>query len=165
MSNSAVAIIAGALSGGFALAGVGVSNWLAGRRERAAFRRETALELAGMERLVWGESWVELEAHLQRQEVRLAEGNVPSGLIRDFHDISVGAWRDRKQTIRESGGERQGMGSEFIDARRAVHEAARAYLLGNGSRASRAVLRIRAADLVEDALPEDRHAGEALRGS
>ena len=39
---------------------------------------ETALELAGMERLVWGDDWTELEAHLQREEARLAIARVPN---------------------------------------------------------------------------------------
>jgi hypothetical protein len=128
-------------SGGFALLGVGVSNWMAARRERATFRTETVLELAGMERLVWGEDWVELQAHLQRQEARLAVGGVPDDLVQAFHDISLACWHNLQESIERSAGQEPGIRTQLLDARQLVHRAARAYLLRDEKRSVQAELR------------------------
>jgi hypothetical protein len=42
------------------------------QEQARAFRIEAALELAGMERLVWGDDWIELQVYLQRQQSRMA---------------------------------------------------------------------------------------------
>ncbi|HEX9966858.1 MAG TPA: hypothetical protein VGB06_02820 [Solirubrobacterales bacterium] len=134
MSSEAIAIISGALSGGFALAGVGVSSWIASRRQRAEFREETVLELAGMERLVWGDNWIELNAHLQRQQARWSISGLPSSLVDDFQAISKACWRDGRQTVEQSSGKHHMISVTLLDAREAVHNAARAALMREGSR-------------------------------
>ncbi len=155
MADGTIALISGGLSGGFALAGVGLSNWTSARRERRVFGRETALELAGMERLVWGDSWVELKAHLQRQEDRLSVAGLPDDLIDEFRAISIACWRNQHESAEHSGGEHRGMNVGLVEARQAVHSAARAELLGRGSRRSRRALRAEASALVGAALPSD----------
>jgi hypothetical protein len=102
------------------------SNWTAARRERTRFRTETALELAEMERTVWGDNWIELNVDLQRLEARLAVAGVPDDLVQAFHDISVRCWRDLQEDI-DMDAEQPGINKEFLDARRLVHAAARAY--------------------------------------
>ena len=67
-----VVIASSASSGMFALLGVAVSNRTAVHRDARAFRTETALELPGVKRLVWGDDWIELQAYLQRQQARVA---------------------------------------------------------------------------------------------
>jgi len=152
MTNATLALASGALSGGFALAGVGLSNWTSARRERRVFGRETALELAGMERLIWGESWVELKAHLQRQEDRLAVADLPGSLIEQFRAISVACWRDQHESKEHSGGEHRGISIHLLEARDAVHSAARAELLKRGSRRARRTLRTEASELMDAVL-------------
>ena len=154
MSDASLALISGALSGGFALAGVGLSNFLSTRRGRSAFGQETALELAGMERLVWGDSWIELTTHLQRHEARWAIAGLPDQLIRDFHGISIARWEDLQKTVERSAGQHPGIGKGLLDARQAVHEAARAYLLRSGTQASREELAAQASQTVETVLAE-----------
>ena len=154
MADATIALISGGLSGGFALAGVGLSNWTSARRERRVFGRETARELAEMERLVWGDSWIELKAHLQKQEDRLAVAGLPDDLIEDFRAISVACWRDQHESGEHSGGEHRGMSKRLVEARQAVHGAARAELLRRGSSRSRRTLRAEASTLVQAALPE-----------
>jgi hypothetical protein len=66
VSGGELALLTGLLSGGFALLGAGATTWNANRRQDARFRRETALELAGTERLIWGDSWIELNVNLKR---------------------------------------------------------------------------------------------------
>jgi len=154
LADATIALISGGLSGGFALAGVGLSNWTSARRERRVFGRETALELAGMERLVWGDSWIELKAHLQRQEDRLAVAGLPEDLIDEFRAISTVCWRNQHESVENSGGKDRGMSIRLVEARQAVHSAARAELLRRGSRRSRRALRAEASALVEAALPE-----------
>jgi hypothetical protein len=106
-----------------------------------------------MERLVWGDDWIELNAHLQRQEARWAVAGVPADLIQAFHAISVACWQDLQATVERSGGEHPGISKRLLEAREAVHEGARAYLLRQGSRASRDALRARATKAVSAALP------------
>lgn|SRR5215213_7935085 len=154
MTDGAIALISGGLSGGFALAGVALSNLTSTQRERRVFGRETALELAGMERLVWGDSWIELKAHLQRQEDRLAVAGLPNELIDDFRSISIACWRDQHESGEHSGDEHRGMSTRLVEARQAVHRAARAELLRRGSRRSRRILRANATGLVQAALPK-----------
>lgn len=154
MSDASLALISGILSGGFALAGVGLSNLLSTRRGRSTFGQETALELAGMERLVWGDSWIELTTHLQRQEARWAITGVPERLIHDFHRISIACWEDLQKTVERSAGEHPGIGKSLLDARQAVHEAARAHLLRSGTQASREALAAHASQAVESVLAE-----------
>jgi len=84
------------MAGGFALLGVGITNWRAGRREEADFRRETSLELAGMERLIWGGSYPELRGHIERQRARMSEARVPRDLVDAFESITVACWRSNQ---------------------------------------------------------------------
>jgi hypothetical protein len=154
MNDAAVAVISGVLSGGFALAGVGLSGIAASRRERAEFSRETALELAGMERLVWGDSWIELTTEIQRQEARWAIAGVPADLIQAFRASSVACWRDQRQTVERSAGQHAGIGKDLLEARETVQEAARAFLLRSGSVGSREALRIHAIEVLEASLPD-----------
>lgn len=152
LADGTIALISGGLSGGFALAGVGLSNWTSARRERRIFGRETALELAGMERLVWGDSWVELKATLQRQEDRLAVAGISEELIRDFRTISIACWHDQRDSAEHFRSEERGMSTRLVEARQAVHDAARAELLEKGRRKSRRALRAEASMLVDAAL-------------
>jgi hypothetical protein len=136
-SNVTVPIVTAVSSGGFALLGVGVSSWWSGRREKARFRTESVLELAGMERLIWGEDWIELQAHLQRQQARLAIGGVPEDLIQSFRTISIACWRDLQANIVGSGGQEPGIDTKLLGVREAVHCAIRMYLLREGHRSGR----------------------------
>lgn len=160
MTNSAIALISGGLSGGFALAGVALSNWTSSLRDQRVFGRETALELAGMERLVWGDSWIELQAHLQRQEDRLAVAGLPDALINDFRAISGACWRDQHDSVEHSGGEHRGMNIALAEAREAIHRAARAELLKRGSRRTRRALCEEASVLMRAALPESEDSSD-----
>ena len=78
MADLGVAIVSSVAAGGFALLGAGAGDWRARRREKQSFKTESALELAGMERHVWGDDWVELRAHIERQTARMAVAGVPS---------------------------------------------------------------------------------------
>jgi hypothetical protein len=98
VTNLGVAIVSSLAAGGFALLGAGVGDWRTWHRDRANFRTETALELAGMERHVWGDDWVELRAHIERQTARMAIAGVPSELVAAFEDISHACWRDRRDS-------------------------------------------------------------------
>lgn len=165
MADAAVVLVTGALSGGFALTGVGLGNWMTGRRERRVLGREAALELADMEKLVWGDSWVDLNSHLQRQEALWAAAGVPAELIQDFRTISVACWRDLQVTVQRSAGQHPGIDSRLLQARESVHEAARAYLLATGSRPTRETLKGRASSAVRAASPRDLHGPQARPSS
>lgn len=128
MADLGVAIVSSLGAGGFALLGAGVGDWRARRREKAAFKTETALELAGMERHVWGHDWVELRAHVERQTARMAVAGVPGELVAAFEDISDACWRYRRDRVEEFGEEAAGISTELLEARR-VHRALRAQLL------------------------------------
>lgn len=111
------------------------------RREMAAFRAETAQELAGMERLIWGDNRVELEAHLQRQQTRHELANVPADLIAAFQAISRACWEENQRVVARSGGQHSGIPTDLVDARTAVHRAIGAHLLRNQGRRARNALR------------------------
>jgi hypothetical protein len=100
------ALIAGLLSGGFALGGVIATLWWQARREDARFRTETALELAELERLVWGDDWVILWVALQRQDARLAVARVPDDLnrVHKFDSCRGHLSRDGRATCRRGSG-------------------------------------------------------------
>jgi hypothetical protein len=55
VTDLGVAIVSSLAAGGFALLGASVGDWRTRHRDRANFRTETALELAGMERHVRGD--------------------------------------------------------------------------------------------------------------
>jgi hypothetical protein len=99
MADLGVAIVCSVAAGGFARLGAGAGDWRARRREKQSFKTETALELAGMERHVWGDDWVELRAHIERQTARMAVAGVTSELVAAFEDISHACWRDRRDHI------------------------------------------------------------------
>jgi hypothetical protein len=153
MTTSEVTIaITSICSGSFALLGVGLSNRLGRQRDQAAFRAETALELAGMERLVWGDSWIELQAHIQRQQSRLIIAGVPGELVTALGLISVACWQDLRAHVERPDGVAAGIRRELLAARTTVHGSARAELLCEGSRASRRQMRTTALRSVEMAL-------------
>jgi hypothetical protein len=135
-------------SGGFALLGVVLANRLARSRERAAFRTETALELASMERLVWSESRVGLQEHVQRQQSRLTIAGVPDDLVRALGAISIACWQDVRAHVERTDGLQAGIRGELLAARRAVHGATHAELLREGTRASRRRMTLTALDAV-----------------
>jgi hypothetical protein len=151
-SNVEIAIVSGLLSGGFAVLGGAITTLTASRREVRNFRTETALELAGMERFVWGNSWTELEAHLERQQARLTVAGVPEDLVTAFQSISLACWRDLRDSRELSGGEDSGIAKELLEARREVHRAIRAHLLREKQRSSRDDLRRAATTRVETVL-------------
>lgn len=153
-SDVTVAIVTAVSSGGFALLGVGFSSFWSNRHEKSRFRTESVLELAGMERLIWGEDWTELQVYLQRQQARLAIGGVPEDLIQAFHDISIACWRDLQTSIVNSGGEQPGISSNLLRAREAVHLAVRMYLIGEQSRRDRHDARLAALEQVVAVLAE-----------
>jgi hypothetical protein len=154
MSGGELALLTGLLSGGFALLGVGATTWNANRREDARFRRETALELAGTERLIWGDSWVELNVNLKRHETRLGIAGVPEDLIEAFHNVSVECWRDNQDSLERSGGEQSGIEIELGRTRRLVERAAESYLVARGKDEDREQPRVEAVTETERVLAE-----------
>ncbi len=147
-----IALIAGLLSGGFALLGAMVNDWNARRRERQRFRTETALDLAELERLIWGDNWTDLNLHLERQETRLAIVGISQDLIKALREVSVRCWRDLQESIELSGGEQPGINTAFLDARRATNRAVGAYLLKRETRSARQKLERQAVEEVERVL-------------
>ena len=137
MADIGVAIVSSLAAGGFALLGTGAADWRARRRDKANFKTETALELAGMERHVWGDDWVELRAHLERQTARMAVSGVPSELVAAFEEISQACWRDRRDSVEESCEDGDvGISTQLLDARSAVHRALRAQLLDEADKSA-----------------------------
>jgi hypothetical protein len=134
VADLGVAIVSSVAAGGFALLGAGAGDWRTRRREKESFRTETALELAGMERHIWGDDWVELRAHIERQTARMAVAGVSSELIAAFEDISHACWRDCRHNIDEGGEQGAAISTELLDARSLVHRALRAQLLGEAGK-------------------------------
>lgn len=142
VSDFEVALIVAVLSGGFAIAGVLASDWLARRREDRQSRATTAVELAEGEVHVWGDNWVDLNVQLERQETQLAIAQVPDGLIKALREISEMCWNDHQETIIDEDGEEvHAISTALIDARRSVNRAIAAELLRSGSASSRQELR------------------------
>jgi hypothetical protein len=148
----AVAAISAGASGTFALLGVATTNWLTAKRERRAFRVETAMMLADTERLTWGESFQELSTHLQRLDARLAVVGVPEDLVETYPSVCRQCFRDNRATLERSGGEHTGMDANLLDSQHALHRAIQAHLLRRGSARARAQLR---ADAMAQAPPSD----------
>jgi hypothetical protein len=130
--------------------GVGVNNWTAARREHRRFRTETALELAGIERALWDESWLDLNALLLKHEARMAVAGVPSELIESVRRLSLASWYDRREA-EEQGLPEVGIKKDLLDALRLQLRAVRAYLLG-ASRRERNLLRRDALEQSRDVL-------------
>src|SRR5690349_3862670 len=128
MSGGEVALLTGLLSGGFALAGVGMNNWTTARRDRRRFQTETALELASIERFIWRENWIDLNVHLQSQEARLAVAGVPTDLIEALHRVAVASWYDLHHDI-ELGLPEPGIKTDLLHALHLVNRAMRAHLV------------------------------------
>jgi hypothetical protein len=161
MPGSADVLIASLASGGFALLGVGLSNLMASRRQGAAFRTETALELASNERYVWAQDWIELQIDLERVEARLAVAGVPGDLVTAFRDISEACWRDRTRHIDPVDPDERvqwGIREDLLEGRRLAQRAIRAELLRNDTRDSRIELVERAIEEIDSLLPR-RSAG------
>jgi len=159
MSDEAqIVLVTGLVSGGVALLGTWISNWFSIRREDKAFRTQTALELAGIERLVWKGDWLELNAQLQRQEARLAVARVPDDLILAFRSITQRSRRDIAESDEYSGGEHIGLNLDFVNAGDAVNRAVRAFLLRTDGRRGREELRRAAVQTTEQVIsdPDNR---------
>lgn len=150
MASTAVTVVSTLSAGGFALLGAGFADWRARRREHAAFKTESALELAGMERLVWGDDWVELQAHMERQRARMTVARVPNELIEAFDMVSLACWHER-QDNRENC-EHGGISVSLLTPRRLIYRAIRAHLLDEDNRG---VLQREALASVRQALPEE----------
>src|SRR5262245_51362973 len=93
--NVQIAVIAGLLSGGFAIVGGFVTELLAALRTSRLFRIETALSLAANEHLIWKSGWLPLQTHLEEQQTRLAVAGVPETLNDALRDASFLCWADR----------------------------------------------------------------------
>jgi hypothetical protein len=89
-----------------------------------------------MERHVWGTDWIELQAHLQRQEARLVVARVPQDLVEAFRTISEACWKDLQRSIEASDGEHPGIKLALLEARRSVHRAVNGYLLDNSTQSA-----------------------------
>jgi hypothetical protein len=157
MASTAALVVTSVASGGFALLGVGVTNLTTARREQARFRTETALELASLERLIWGEEWVDLEVQLQQQAARLSVAGVPDDLSEVLREISLACWRDGRASFEQSGGEYGGIALRLNEARRHVDRAVRAYLLRKGRRSTRDKDRRAAVAAVQSVLAEPEY--------
>lgn len=129
MADTAITIVSIVSAGSFALLGAELADRRARRRERASFRTETALELAAMERHIWGDDWAELQAHIERQRARMMVGGVPSDLIDAFDELSAACFRDSQRSLKMSNEEMRGIGVSLLHARKATHKAIRAHLL------------------------------------
>ncbi len=114
-------------SGGFALLGVGMANWLAGRRESRTFRRQVAIDLAEVERLVWGDDLLALHVELQRLNARLTIAGVPSDVVETLNTVSLACFQSIQDDLEQSGGKHRGINPELSDARRALQEVAGSY--------------------------------------
>lgn len=153
MADIGVAIVSSLAAGGFALLGAGAADWRARRRDKANFKTETALELAGMERHIWGDDWVELRAHVERQTARMAVAGVPSELVAAFEEISHACWRDRRDSVEQGCDEEHvGISTKLLEARSLVHRALRAQLLDETGKSA---LLDQAVDAVRAALTSD----------
>lgn len=132
MARTAVTIVSTLSAGGFALLGAGFADGRARRREHSAFRTESALELADMERLVWGDDWVELQVHLERQRARMTVARVPNELIGAFDRVCTACWPERQDRLDND--EEGGISTSLLTPRRMVYRAIRAHLLGEPDR-------------------------------
>jgi hypothetical protein len=141
MASTGALVITSLSAGGFALLGAGLNNWWGVQREKQAFRRESALELADTERMVWGDDWIDLNIQLEKQDTRLLFAGVPNDLVHALHDISEGCWRDLRFNDEMSGGEQPGISADLIEARRLVIRAIGERLTRRTRRPSRDRLR------------------------
>lgn len=155
-------LVAVAVGGGIGLAGtmlgVAVNALTSSYRDRRQFRLETALELAGMERLIWdsGESsYPELEANRQREVARLAGSGISGDLLQGFSRITQACWRSNYASVQRS--DEGGIDSELLQAREAVHVALTVQLMKTGSRRARRRARDDALKKVKTVLPEQNH--------
>jgi hypothetical protein len=144
----------GAIGVGGTLLGVAINFALAGRRENRRFRVETALELAGTERLIWDEtanSYVEMRAHLQRADARLSESGVSQALRSGFACITASCWAENHASLERT--DKPGINTTLLEAREKVLEAMRAVLLRNASPRRRRAMARRGLAAVRDAIP------------
>jgi hypothetical protein len=150
MSSTAGIAIAAVSSGAFALLGVVVSDRLAARRDRTAFRQDAAVELADTEQFIWQDNWVTLNIALEKLETRLLSAGISEDLASALHEISAKCWKNLRFNI-ETHGEEEGAGiiNDFLVPRRLVVQAIVAELLKSGDRASREQLRKQALESVK----------------
>jgi hypothetical protein len=146
MVDVAITLVSTLSAGGFALLATQLSDRRVRRREEQAFRTETALELAGMERYIWVEDLIELRAQIERQRARMTVAGTPIGLIEAFESVTLACWRDRTP-VPDSDIVEMGISTRLLAARQLVHRAIREELLDGD-----------AADLAEEALAESHAA-------
>ena len=155
--NVQIALIAGLLSGGFAILGALFTELLAGSRTSRQFRVDTALALAANEHLIWEDHWLPLHTHLEEQQTRLAVAGVPGVLGDALFDAAHLCWADRMEGMEIHGAEHAGINTDFLAARRKVLDAIGAHLLRRGSRSSRAALEREAVATVRGLLADPDH--------
>lgn len=110
----------------------------ANRRQRRLLRRQAALEVAEVERLLpqaTGLGYYELETKLQRVDVLLVECDVPEPLRRAFIELSQACWRDNSVHLEMQ--EEPGFDADRMNARRRVLSILRSWLLKSRSRDDR----------------------------
>jgi hypothetical protein len=124
------AVVSGMLAGGFALCGATLTETLSRRRERRAFRTETAIELADVGRAMWKDDWIDMNVRLERQRARLGVAGCPSDLVDAAEDITLACWRDvARDRDADVPKEFIGINSGLLDASRLVRRAVTASLL------------------------------------
>jgi len=139
MASTAALVITSVSSGGFALAGAFVNNWMTGRRDERAHAAQAALTITDTEPHIWTVgAWPDLNIALQRQEIELAFAGVPEDLITTFHRVTLACWHDYQEVkdVDDDGEETRGILIDLLDARRALGRAAATYLLGKKTRES-----------------------------
>jgi hypothetical protein len=145
----------GAIGIGGTLLGTTANYGLTIHRERRQFRLDTALELAGMERIVSNTSeagQVELRAHTQRQDARLIECKISAPARSAFETISMACWADASAA--KELGRTEIIDSGLVAVRRQLQVALRAELMRSGRRSQRAKALQVAVSAVIAAVPE-----------
>jgi hypothetical protein len=117
--------------------------------------------MANMERPIWEEKWLDLQAQLARQDARLAVAEVPEDLISALRDISETCFRDYRWA-KELDPDQYGILTELLDSLHLTHRAIRAYLLNEDTKASRRELRERAIAAKTEALEDYAESNRAV---
>jgi hypothetical protein len=151
MSHDLQLVLAsGLLTGGFALAAAFTVHALTARREARKFRIETASQLPEVERLMWGDSWTDLQIALRQIEIALAVARVDANIVRCLLRITRAAWHDRREEVERSA--EGGIAVALLDAREVVVRAVIGELLDDQSQPESRRLRSEAVRAVNDAL-------------
>jgi hypothetical protein len=144
VSSTADIAIAAVSSGAFALLGVVVSDRLAARRERQAFKQDTAIELADTEQFIWQDNWIVLNIALEKLETRLLSAGVSQDLASALREISMKCWKNLRYNTETQITEDVGILDDFLIPRRLVVQAIIAQLRKSGDKESREQLRAEA---------------------